>query len=115
MSEEVLLLPGDSHTLATFIDSGADGNIMDESLAMQLGLEKVPLVPLVPLGHLLGTVTHQTSPLHMLLSGNHHETILFHLLPSSNIPLILGHPWLCRHNPRQPREIMTSATRRFWL
>lgn len=98
-----LFLPGDSQTLATFIDSGADGNIMDESLAMQFGQEEVPLDTPIPAkaldGHLLGTVTHQTSPVHMLLSGNHNETIRFHLLPSSNIPLILGHPWLRRHNP----------------
>ncbi|KAI3364481.1 hypothetical protein L3Q82_010834 [Scortum barcoo] len=50
-------------------------------------------------GHLLGTVTHQTEPIHMLLSGNHHETIQFHILHSPRLPLILGYPWLRRHNP----------------
>ena len=98
-----LLLPGGAHTLPTFIDSGADANIMTESLALQLGLERIPLDTPIPAkaldGHLLGTVTHQTSPAHMLLSGNHHETIRFHLLASSNIPLILGYPWLRRHSP----------------
>ncbi|KAI3361597.1 hypothetical protein L3Q82_013737 [Scortum barcoo] len=35
----------------------------------------------------------------MLLSGNHHETIQFHILHSPRLPLILGYPWLRRHNP----------------
>lgn len=110
-----LLLSDNSHTLATFIDSGSDGNIMDEGLAMQLGLERIPLTPPIPAraldGHLLGTVTHQTSPVHMLISGNHHETIQFHLLPSSNIPLILGFPWLRKHNPHVD---WTTATILSW-
>ncbi|KAI3368652.1 hypothetical protein L3Q82_025654 [Scortum barcoo] len=41
----------------------------------------------------------QTEPIHMLLSGNHHETIQFHILHSPRLPLILGYPWLRRHNP----------------
>jgi len=93
-----LLLPGGAHTLPTFIDSGADANIMAKSLAIQLGLKRIPLDTPIPVkaldGHLLETVTHQTSPVHMLLSGNHHETIQFHLQSSSNIPLISGYPWL---------------------
>ncbi|TWW75360.1 hypothetical protein D4764_13G0000220 [Takifugu flavidus] len=110
-----LLLADDSHTLATFIDSGSDGNIMDKGLAMQLGLERIPLNPPIPAraldGHLLGTVAHQTAPVHMLISGNHHETIQFHLLPSSNIPLILGFPWLRKHNPHVD---WTTATIPSW-
>lgn len=61
-----LLLPDDSHTLATFFDSGFDSNIMDEGLAMQLGLDRIPLDPPIPAqaldGHLLETVNHQTAP-----------------------------------------------------
>lgn len=67
-----LLLPGDSHTLATFIDS--DCNIMDEGLAMQLGLEKVPLNTPIPAkaldSHLLGTVTHQPREIMTLATGS---------------------------------------------
>uniref|UniRef100_A0A674PJ94 Uncharacterized protein n=1 Tax=Takifugu rubripes TaxID=31033 RepID=A0A674PJ94_TAKRU len=97
-----LLLAGGSHTLATFIDSGAV-SLIDEELTVQLGIDRVPLPHSVPAsaldGHLLGTVTHQTTPIHMLLSGNHHETIQFHVLKSPHLPLILGYPWLRRHNP----------------
>ncbi len=98
-----LLLPGGSHTLAVFIDSGADVSIINEELAWQLEIERVPLPQPVPAnaldGLLLGTVTHQTIPVQMLLSDNHHETITFHVLDSPRIPLILGYPWLRRHNP----------------
>ena len=98
-----LLLPDGPHTMATFIDSGADACIIDEELAHQLGLGRVPLPQPVPAraldGHILGNVTHQTSPVHLLLSGNHHETIQFHILSSLRLPLILGYPWLRLHNP----------------
>ncbi|KAI3374617.1 hypothetical protein L3Q82_021191 [Scortum barcoo] len=93
-----LLLHSGSHTLATFIDSGADVSLIDEELALQLGItQDSPLQ-----GHLCqraclmdiywGQVTHQTEPIHMLLSGNHHETIQFHILHSPRLPLILGTP-----------------------
>jgi len=98
-----LLLTGNSQALAVFIDSGSDVSIIDEELALQLGIQRVRLPQPVPAnaldGHLLGTVTHQTTPVHMIMSGNHHETIQFHVLRSPQIPLILGYPWLRRHNP----------------
>lgn len=93
---KLLLLSG-PHTLATFIEYGANTNITDERLAQQLELEKVPSHSSALDGYLLGTITHQTTAVHMLFSGNHHD--LHHLLPSTNIPLILGYPWLQHHNP----------------
>lgn len=42
-------------------------------------------------GHRLVSITYQTQPVMIILSGNHHEQIQFHILP-----LILG---LRRHNP----------------
>ena len=98
-----LLLPQGSQTLATLIDSGSDAKIIDNNLARQLGVSRIRLP--VPVstnaldGRLLGTVIHQTVPIHMLLSGNHHETIQFHILSSPHHPLLLGFPWLRRHNP----------------
>lgn len=91
------------HTLAILIDSGADACIIDEELALQLGLERVPLHhPVLARGldgHKMGTIIHQTSPVQMLLPGNHHETIQFYILSSSCQPLILGCPWLRLYNP----------------
>ena len=98
-----LLLPEGSQTLATLIDSGSDANIMDSNLAQQLGVGRIPLPAPVSTnaldGRLLGTVTHMTAPIRMLISGNHHETLQFHILHSPRHPLLLGFPWLRRHNP----------------
>ena len=98
-----LLLAGGTHTLSLFIDSGSDVSLIDDDLAQQLNIDRVPLPQPAPAsaldGHVLGTVTHQTRPVRMLLSGNHYETISFHILKSPHIPLILGYPWLRRHNP----------------
>ncbi|GLD48545.1 glutamate receptor ionotropic, NMDA 3B, partial [Lates japonicus] len=86
------------HTLATFIDSGADVSLINEDLAQQLGIDQLPLSRPVSAsvldGHILGTVTHQTLPVRMLLSGNHHETIQLHTevpspAPDSGFPLAL--------------------------
>ena len=78
-----------SQTLATLIDSGSDSNIMDSNLAQQLGVGRIPLPAPVSTnaldGRLLGTVTHMTAPIRMLISGNHHETLQFHILPSSRL------------------------------
>lgn len=97
------LLSKTIHTLPALIDSGAEANIMDIELARQLGLETQRLPSPVPAraldGHLLGTVTSITAPISMTLSGNHHEEIRFHLLHSPDQPLLLGYPWLRRHNP----------------
>lgn len=90
-----LLLAEGSHTLGTFIDSGSDVSLINKDLAQQLGLVPTSAFD----GHLQGTVTHQTVPVHMLLSGNYHEIIPFHILQSPQLPLILGYPWLRRHNP----------------
>ena len=40
-----------------------------------------------------------SNPVHMLLPGDHRETIRFMLLPTPSQPVILGHSWLRRHNP----------------
>ena len=76
---------------------------MDTDLACQLGVESRLLPEPIPVraldGHLLGTITSITSPISMMISGNHRETICFHLLRSPNQPLILGSPWLRLHNP----------------
>lgn len=74
-----LLLPENSQVLSSLIDSGAVVNLIDEGLACQLGTDGSLLPKPVPAhaldGHLLGVVTHQTEPLNLLMSGNHHETI----------------------------------------
>ena len=97
------LLPSGSYSIAVLVNSGADESIMDQALALRLGLhsERLPLPILASAldGHVLGRVTSQTNPVRMLLPGGHSETIQFLLLSTPSQPVILGYPWLGRHNP----------------
>lgn len=74
-----------THTVASIVDSRADRNIMDDNLALQLGIPRVllpkpsPQVPRMDLSW-AGSL-NQTSPVCMRTSGTHLETI--QLLPSS--------------------------------
>lgn len=65
-----LLLPQGSQDLATLIDTVSDTNIIDNDLALLLGVSWIRLPVTVPAnaldGHLIGIVTHQTVPIHML-------------------------------------------------
>jgi len=76
---------------------------MDQGLALRLGFhpEKLPspIAASALDGHVLGRVTSRTSPVCMRLPGGHIETIQFLLLSTPSQPVILGYPWLCRHNP----------------
>ena len=49
-------------------------------------------------GCLLARVTHRTTPVSLLLSGNHQELISFFVIPSPTSPVVLGLPWLRLHN-----------------
>lgn len=72
-------------------------------LEKQLGINIVPLPKSVPdramRSHLLGMVSHRNEPMKLLMFGNPHETIQFHVLPSPHSLLFLGYPWLHRYNP----------------
>ena len=85
------------------IDSGAEENFLDQQVAEQAGIKLVPLdVPVTTLaldGWLLAKVSHCTEPITLILSGNHQELIQFNILSAPTTPLILGHPWLVKHNP----------------
>ncbi len=86
------------------MDSGAAGNFMDIAMASRL---QVPFNPLSsPLEIIAldgrsiapGSVTKITDPLTVSVS-HHFESMAFYLFSSPELPLILGHPWLTRHNP----------------
>lgn len=79
---------------------------MDRGLALKLG---VPLVPIDspfpvhsldsrPLGS--GTVSETTVPLDMVTQGNDRERISLYIIDSPAFPVVLGIPWLARHNPK---------------
>lgn len=89
--------------LQALLDSGAKENFLDEQVATQAGFRLEPrdksCTMLAMDGRLLATVTHRTEPLTLIPSGNHRETIQFYILTSPTTLLILGFPWLSKHNP----------------
>ena len=99
----VLLCNHTEVPIKPFVDSGADENFMAADF---VELHNIPVFPLtVPLnvnaldGRLLSVITHQTVPLCLLISGNHHELISFFIMPAPHTPVVLGLPWLRLHNP----------------
>lgn len=95
---------GPSHIpVQVFIDSGADANFMDQRLATDL---KVSLVPLhQPLlvhslnDQLLHRITTKSQDCTLSID-NHSECLSFYIIQSSHHPLVLGTPWLIKHNPQ---------------
>ena len=92
------------HSCQALVDSGAAGNFIDRGLAQRL---KIPLVSLeTPLavtaldGRALGngSVTRVTSRVRLQLE-DHREEISLNLICSPEFPVVLGFPWLNRHNP----------------
>ena len=85
------------------VDSGADEIFMDWRLAKQLGVRLFPLTK--PLeassldGRLLCKVTHHTQPIQLMMAKGHREFLSFLLYSCPSHPLLLGLPWLSKHNP----------------
>ena len=97
-----LITGAHSHLVSALIDSGADGNFMDTSLASELHLAPAKLQTSLEARALTGVrfsqITHVTPPVSLLISGNQ-ENLVFHMLDSSTAPIVLGRPWLVKHNP----------------
>ncbi len=98
LSSESLSLPHPA-----LIDSGADANFMDISLAKKLNLSFVCLdsssSAIALDGRAMCLVTHCTSPLTLTFPDSHTEQITFHLFNAPQHPLVLGYPGLVLHNP----------------
>uniref|UniRef100_A0A673BEJ7 Gypsy retrotransposon integrase-like protein 1 n=1 Tax=Sphaeramia orbicularis TaxID=375764 RepID=A0A673BEJ7_9TELE len=86
------------------IDSGSDANLMDDQLAFKLGLSlsslERPLEARALDDHIICRITHQTQPVTVRFADGHTESLSFHIYHSAAHPLILGFPWLQRHNPQ---------------
>ena len=59
----------------------------------------VPLAVYSLSGSHFARVTRRTEPVSLLLSGNHFEDLVFHVIDSPLSPIVLGHRWLAKHNP----------------
>ncbi len=92
------------HEGTALLDSGAEGNLLDISLAQLLHIPLVPLRHKISVSALNGQslpgISLSTVPITLVTSGNHSETITFLVTHSPLAPVVLGHPWLTQHNPR---------------
>ncbi len=77
---------------------------MDINLAQHLQIPIVPLTHKISVnalnGQTLPCITHTTGPVTLITSGNHTEKLTLLLTESPLAPVVLGHPWLVRHNPK---------------
>ncbi|CAM4696876.1 unnamed protein product [Leuciscus chuanchicus] len=77
---------------------------MDLHFAHKFHLPIIPLTRPISVnalnGQVLPSISLTTSPITLITSGNHTEIITFLLMDSPLAPVVLGHPWLVRHNPR---------------
>ncbi len=93
-----------SYDGSALLDSGAEESFLDRTLVHQLQIPTTMLHHTIPVsaldGQSLSDITHSTAPLTLITSGNHTETGTFFIIDSPLAPVVLGHSWLVRHNPR---------------
>lgn len=84
------------------LDSGASANLISEALVLASRIPVVkktnPYKVIMANQSVASTINYQTLPIWFSL-GAHSERISFDVIPSLSYPLIVGLPWLVRHNP----------------
>ena len=77
---------------------------MDYTFAHKIHVPLLPLTRTIAVhalnGQALPNVSFTTGPITLIVSGNHTEITSFYILDSPLAPVVLGHPWLIKHNPR---------------
>jgi predicted aspartyl protease len=92
------------HRTTAMVDCGATENFIDKKYAEQVGIpldkKKIPRTVLAVDGREVasGPVTHDITV--ELAINNHRETIKLHCITIGNLPIIVGLPWLKKHNPK---------------
>ncbi|KAI2663459.1 Retrovirus-related Pol polyprotein [Labeo rohita] len=90
---------------SALIDSGAEGNFIDEEWARPRGILLQPLPsPIIAhgfYGRPLMRLSQITDSVSLLTSGNHREELRFLVCKSPSAPMVLGHLWLTRHGPKK--------------
>lgn len=88
--------------IKALIDSAAGADLMNWGLAEHLGLKTEPLAQSIEAkalnGERLFSITHVTEPVQLCIN-DHEEQLSFYLITSPAHTLILGLPWLIRHDP----------------
>lgn len=95
---------GGAASCLALIDSGAEASFIDEQWAREHGIPLADLEDSTPVfaldGSVISRVRQSTRPVSLSISGNHQETIFFYIFQSPFCPVVLGHPWLAKHNPQ---------------
>ncbi|KAK3539334.1 hypothetical protein QTP70_001208 [Hemibagrus guttatus] len=99
-------LAAQGHRPCALIDSVAAVNLIDGALVEELGIPTFPCVPSLritaidsqPIGE--GYLKRQTELLDFRVGLFHHEQLAFYVTSSPANPVILGFPWLRRHDPQ---------------
>uniref|UniRef100_A0A3B1JLN1 ribonuclease H n=1 Tax=Astyanax mexicanus TaxID=7994 RepID=A0A3B1JLN1_ASTMX len=108
-----------SSSSTALLDSGAAGNFIDEDYAQELKLQLFPLkhplnvqaIDSQPVGH--GKITHITEPVLITVGAIHQEFARLLVTVSPVHKVILGLPWLEKHNPAiswRDHELATWST-----
>jgi hypothetical protein len=84
------------------IDSGANENLIDATIASELGIPTQPLSVTMDVraldGRSIDEVIHSTVPVQLRVSVNYSEIIQFFLITSPNVTVVLGFSWLQKDN-----------------
>lgn len=88
---------------ATF-DLGAQGNLQDEGLAVQIGCSlealSTPIMATALDRRIAIHVTYRTTPATLVILGSHSEIVISFVISALNTPLVLGYTWLHLRNPQ---------------
>ncbi|KAI2651025.1 Transposon Tf2-11 polyprotein [Labeo rohita] len=104
-SPVTLTAPSVSITVAALIDSGSAGNFIAGHLARRLGIKTTPTELRYQVQSVTGKplsdqdVQRRAGPVHLRVGQCHEEDILFLVLEGSTMDVVLGRPWLARHDP----------------
>ena len=95
---------GTQPQVPVLLDSGSDGSFICPTLVKCLGIPTVPLArpvrPCAFTGIPLEEVHRATTPVKILILGNHQEEMVLLVMRSPHMPLVLGRPWMRKHNPQ---------------
>ncbi|KAK3562994.1 hypothetical protein QTP86_013260 [Hemibagrus guttatus] len=93
-------------SVSALIDSGAAVNLIDGALVERLGIPTFPCVPSLRITAIdiqpieEGYLKRQTELLEFRVGLFHQERLAFYITSSPANPVILGFPWLRRHDPQ---------------
>ena len=95
---------GGNKKTSALLDSGAQESFLDAGATAHWGIPLLevsrPLVANYLDSQRLGCITKAAIPLCPLVCGKHQETISLLIIDTHHSPVVVGHPWMVKHNPK---------------